>query len=318
MRYKEMGKSGLCFSQLTVGTWAIGGAGWGDVTETDSVKAIHAMLDNGVNSIDTAPAYNNGESERIIGKALEGKRDKVLLATKCGVYNTPEGAFVKDARAHAIRKQLENSLRFLRTDYIDLYIVHWPDIEQCAPIAETMGEMMKMKAEGKIRAIGLSNFSIPETQAAMEFAQIDAVQLPYSMVNRSFEEVFRWAESQNIGVMTYGSLGSGILTGAIRSLPDFAPDDMRLVFYDFFREPKFSKCMELLNAMDTVAEKYSKPLAQIALNWNIQKSYVTTSLVGVRNEREANENCSGLDWALSAEDMQWLDAQIARCLLNEV
>lgn len=314
MRYKEMGKSGIVFPKLTVGTWAIGGANWGDVNKADSIKAIHAMIDNGANSIDTAPAYNAGESERIVGEALQGIRDKVILTTKCGVYNPPEGGFVKDARPETIRRQLEDSLRFLRTDYIDMYIIHWPDTETCAPIADTMGELMKMKAEGKIRAIGVSNFSIAETEEAMQYGQIDAVQLPYSMVNRTFEDVFRWAEQHDIGVMTYGSLGSGILTGAIREMPKFAPDDMRLVFYDFYREPKFSQCMELLKAMDVLAEKYGKPLPQIAINWNIQKSYVTTSLVGVRNEHEANENCAGLNWELTAEDMAYLDDAIAKYL----
>lgn len=314
MRYKEMGKSGLKFSQLTIGTWAIGGAGWGDVNKADSIDAIHAMIDNGVNSLDTAPAYNNGESERIVGEALQGKRDKMLITTKCGVYNPPEGGFVKDARPETLRRQLEDSLRFLRTDYIDLYIVHWPDIEHCAPIADTMGELMKMKAAGKIRAIGLSNFSIEETEDAMRYGQVDAIQLPYSMVNRDFENVFRWAEAHDIGVMTYGSLGSGILTGAIREMPKFAPDDMRLVFYDFYREPKFSKCMELLKSLDVIAAKYGKPVPQVAINWNLQKSYVTTSLVGVRNVHEANENCAGLDWSLTDEDMKFLDEAIARNL----
>lgn len=314
MRYKELGKSGLNVSQLTIGTWAIGGAGWGDVNKADSIAAIHAMIDNGVNSLDTAPAYNDGESERIVGEALAGIRDKVIITTKCGVYNPPEGGFVKDARPEVIRKQLENSLRYLRTDYVDMYVIHWPDIEHCTPIADTMGELMKMKQEGKIRGIGVSNFSIAETEDAMRYGQVDAVQLPYSMVNRSFEEVFRWAEAHDVGVMTYGSLGSGILTGAIRKMPDFAPDDMRLNFYDFYREPKFSQCMELLKSMDVLAAKYQKPLPQIAINWNIQKSFVTTSLVGVRNVHEANENCTGLAWTLTDEDMAFLDEAIEKNL----
>ena len=235
MRYKQFGSTGVEVSALTVGTWAIGGANWGDVNRTDSIKAIHAMLDNGVNSIDTAPAYNFGESEKIVGEALKGRRDKVFLTTKTAVYNTKEIPFVKDGRRETVLRLCEESLKNLQTDYIDLMVIHWPDIEHCAPFEETMGALEELKQAGKIRFVGVSNFSMEQIEDIRKYGEISAVQPPYSMVNRSAEELMKRTHQLGMANMTYGSLGAGILTGAIREMPKFAPDDMRLVFYDFFR-----------------------------------------------------------------------------------
>lgn len=298
------------FSALTVGTWAIGGANWGDVNKADSIKAIHAMLDNGVNSIDTAPAYNFGESERVVGEAIKGRRDKLYITTKTGVYNDKEKGFVKDCRKETVIRLCEESLKNLQTDYIDLYIVHWPDIEHNAPFSETMEALNSLKKAGKIRYIGVSNFDQAQIEDIRQYGEIDALQPPYSMVNRSQEELMKWTNANGMANMTYGSLGAGILTGAIRELPNFAPDDMRLVFYDFFKEPKFSKVMQLLKVLDKIAETHNAPVAQVAVNWNSQKEFVHTSLCGVRNAEEANENCKGFEWSLTAEEMNMIDEAI--------
>ena len=253
MRYKQFGSTGVEVSALTVGTWAIGGANWGDVNKNDSIKAIHAMLDNGVNSIDTAPAYNFGESEKVVGEAIQGRRDKIFLTTKTAVYNSKEQPFVKDGRRETVLRMCEDSLKNLRTDYIDLMVIHWPDIEHNAPLSETMGALEELKQAGKIRFIGVSNFDQALIEEARKYGDIAALQPPYSMVNRSAEELMKWTASQGMANMTYGSLGAGILTGAIRTLPNFAPDDMRVAFYDFFKEPKFSKVMKLLTVLDEIA-----------------------------------------------------------------
>ncbi len=310
MRYKQFGKTEMKFSALTVGTWAIGGANWGDVNKADSIKAIHAMLDNGVNSIDTAPAYNFGESERVVGEAIKGRRDKLYITTKTGVYNDKEKGFVKDCRKETVIRLCEESLKNLQTDYIDLYIVHWPDIEHNAPFSETMEALNSLKKAGKIRYIGVSNFDQAQIEDIRQYGEIDALQPPYSMVNRSQEELMKWTNANGMANMTYGSLGAGILTGAIRELPNFAPDDMRLVFYDFFKEPKFSKVMQLLKVLDKIAETHNAPVAQVAVNWNSQKEFVHTSLCGVRNAEEANENCKGFEWSLTAEEMNMIDEAI--------
>lgn len=314
MRYKKFGKTDMEVSALTVGTWAIGGANWGEVNKSDSIKAIHAMLDNGVNMIDTAPGYNFGESERVVGEAVKGRRDKVYIATKTGVYNDVKKGFVKDSRRETVIRLCEESLKNLQTDYIDLMLIHWPDIEHNAPFEETMEALESLRKAGKIRYVGLSNFSQEEIEDIEQYGVISAFQPPYSMVNRSQEELMKWTSAHGLANMTYGSLGAGILTGAIRTLPDFAPDDMRLQFYDFFKEPKFSRVMELLKELDKIAEAHHAPVAQVAVNWNAQKEFVNTSLCGVRNAKEAEENCRGFEWSLTDEEMSVIDKAIEKYL----
>ena len=314
MRYKKFGNTDMNVSALTVGTWAIGGSNWGAIDENDSIAAIHAMLDNGVNMIDTAPAYNFGNSERVVGKALQGRRDKVYVTTKTAVYNTKEIPFIKDGRKETILRLCDESLQNLQTDYIDLMILHWPDIEHNAPLEEQVEALEILKSQGKIRYYGVSNYDQALIEEISKYGTISALQPPYSMVNRSSEELMKWTASRGIANMTYGSLGAGILTGAIRELPNFAPDDMRLTFYDFFREPKFSQVMKLLKVMDEIAAAHNAPVAQVAVNWNSQKDWVSTSLCGVRNPQEAIDNCAGFQWSLTDEEMVALDKAIEEYL----
>ena len=198
----------------------------------------------------------------------------------------------------------------LETDYIDFYYVHWPDVN--TPIDETMAALNTLKKQGKIRFIGVSNFSEEQILAAEEYADIDVQQPPYSMVNQKFTGLMKWGYERGIDSMTYGSLGSGILTGAIRTMPDFEPGDMRLTFYDFFREPVFSKIMEFLKTMDRIAEGHGVPVAQVALNWSTQKEFVGTALCGVRNEQEAAQNCKAFEWKLAEDEIAALDQELVR------
>lgn len=316
MRYKKFKNANVEISELAVGTWAIGGEQWGTVEKGDSIEAILKMIENGVNIIDTAPAYAQGKAERIVGEAVEGMRKKIYISTKCGITN-PDGKGVRnDAGYDTIMKECEESLKNLRTDYIDFYIIHWPDPN--TPIQETMRAMSDLKKQGKIRFIGVSNFDRAQIQEAQQYGGIDVCQLPFSMVNQSQKELMLWADSQGIANMTYGSLGAGILTGAIREMPDFAEDDFRLTFYDFFSQQKFPKIMELLKMMDRISEKHHRPLAQIAINWNTQKSFVGTALTGVRNICEADENCATFDWKLSEEEMALIDSEIERLQINQM
>lgn len=316
MRFKHFKNANVDVSKLAVGTWAIGGLKYGDVNEKDSIAAIRAMLDGGVNLIDTAPSYGLGVSEQVVAKAIKGlDREKFMLATKFGVgqvtlkyFKDPAGYMGRDARFENCLYQCEASLRQLGTDYIDFYFVHWPDV--ATPIEETMTALNYLKEKGYIKYIGVSNFSKEQIQEAQKYARIDAVQPPYSMVNEREKPLMQWCESEGIGSFTYGSLGSGILTGAVRQLPDWPEDDIRLTFYDFYKEPKFSKCMELLSVMDKISEETGKPLAQIAINWSTQKDYVGTALCGVRNTAEAIENCATFDWKLTDEQMKMLDDKL--------
>lgn len=312
MRYKHFTNADVDVSALAVGTWAIGGQNYGAVDRNDSIRAIHAMLDQGVNLIDTAPCYGNGASEKIVGEALAGvSRDKVLISTKFGlVPDVYAGGYKKVATYKNAMREVESSLMNLNTDYIDFYFVHWPDVN--TPMDETMAALATLKKQGKIRYVGVSNFSVEQIEEAQKYLQIDVQQPPFSMVNRSFVDLMKWGVKKGIDSMTYGSLGSGILSGAIRTLPHFEPGDMRLTFYDFFQEPKFSRIMELLKTMDRIAEAHGVPVAQIAVNWSTQQDFVGTALVGVRNEKEAMENCAAFDWELSAEEIGLLDAELER------
>ena len=309
MRYKKFGKTGLDVSVLTTGTWAIGGANWGEVNEVDSIAAIQEMAAQGVNLIDTAPGYNAGHSERVVGEAVRSIRDKVYLTTKTALYTGPDGSYIKDGRAANILRQCEESLKNLGTDYIDIYLIHWPDPK--VEIGESMGAMVKLLDQGKIRHIGVSNFSEAQILEAEKYGPVEVIQPPFSMVNRVETDLMNCCARREIGIMTYGSLGAGILTGAIRAMPDFPPEDTRRTFYPYFEEPMFTQIMELLKTLDIVAGNHHAPVAQVALNWSIQKEYVHTAIVGVRNEKEAAENCRGMDWELSPEEIAMIDAAIA-------
>lgn len=316
MRYKHFKNAGADISALTVGTWGIAGANsagvsWGDVDTKESIAAVRRMVENGVNMVDTAPIYGEGHSEEVVGQALKGIRDKVYLTTKFGSYiNHFTGTSVRDCKYNTVEREIDESLKRLQTDYIDFYVMHWPDVN--TPIEETMAAVNMLKEKGKIRFIGMSNSPKELIMEAQKYAKIDVIQPPFSMVNQTERELMEWAETQGIGTMTYGSLGAGILTGAIRECPEYDPKDMRLIFYPFFKEPTFSKIMELLKTLDAIAEEHEKPVAQVSINWSTQKSFVSTALTGVNTPAQADENCSAFDWELTEEEIARIDSEIKR------
>lgn len=312
MRYTMLGKTELKVSQATIGTWAIGGAGWGDVNKKESMEAIETIIERGVNLIDTAPFYGLGESEKIVGEVIRDKRDDIVLLTKAGTGWDEKGVPFKRSDYKSILKDCEESLQRLKTDYIDLYLIHWPD--EVTPIEEMMDAMNKLKQDGKIRFIGASNFSKEEVLESEKYVSFDVLQHPYSMVAQDFRELLTWAHKNNIGTMSYGSLGAGILTGSIREMPKFSEDDMRLNFYDYFKEPKFSKVMQLVKRLDVYAEKYNVPVSQVTINWNTQSGFLDTILMGVRNKKEAEENCAAFEWKLEQEDVESITKDIQETL----
>lgn len=313
MRYKRFGKTEMNVSVATVGTWAIGGSGWGEVNRKDSIAAIRTMLEHGVNFIDTAPVYGKGYSEEVVGEAIQGiDRSKIYLATKAGlIWGEGIKGIENDITGKSIRKEIDDSLRRLKTDYIDLYLVHKPDFKG-TPTEETMDAMMEIKASGKVKHIGLSNYSVEKIKEAEKYGDVEVVQPPFSMIDREQQDVLEYAKANDIGVMTYGSLGAGMLTGTIRTIPDWEPTDARFSFYNYFKEPKFSKAQELLKTLDAIAAKRNCPVAQVAINWSTQHPLVDTALLGVRNMREALENCAATSWELTDEELAILNAAIAK------
>ena len=316
MRYKHFRNANVDVSAMAVGTWPIGDCGYGTVTEKDSIEAIHAMFDNGVNMLDTAPDYGVGHSETVVGKAIKGyDRSKIFLATKCCASaltlksaRTGRG-YCRDGRYEDVLYECEQSLRRLGTDYIDFYFVHWPDVD--TPFSETMEAMKTLKQQGKIRFVGLSNFNKQQVLECEKVVKVDVLQPPFSMVVRSSEDLMKWAVQRGIDTCTYGSLGGGILTGAFRIAPDFERRDPRNFFYPFFREPSFGKVMKVVDVLDQIAAEVGKPVSQVAVNWQTQQSHVSTALCGVRTAAEAIENCGAFEWELTDTQIQAINAAIA-------
>ena len=313
-------------SALAVGTWGMGELekfGYvkdesGRVTTKglleargNCIEAIQCALQNGVNLIDTAPVYGNGYSEMLVGEAIRDfDRDKILISTKFSLVPgaaRPAGRPGGGGSFKNIMREVAQSLALLKTDYIDFYFLHYPD--PGTDIAETFSALNVLKKRGLIRYIGVSNHSKEQIEAALEWADIDVIQPPYSMINRNEEELMTWAKSKGIDSMTYGSLGSGLLTGAIRKKPEFKPGDIRGGFYQkLYQEDNFEKFLKLLALMDDIAAAHQVPVAQVAINYSTQMDFVGTALCGMANAKEAIENCRTFDWSLSDEELSKLTA----------
>lgn len=313
MRYKQLKKADVQVSEIAVGTWSLGEANYGSVKRSDAEDAIRAAIKEGVNLIDTAPCYGNGASEMIVGEALSDiARSEYLLSTKCTmVPDVHCKGYKRDGSYQNIMREVKSSLMNLRTDYIDFYFLHYPDPN--TPIEESMDAMNRLKKEGVIRFIGVSNFTKEQVEQAMQYGKIDVQQPPFSMVDQRYTQLMEWGYEQGIDNFTYGSLGAGVLSGAYRSKPDFPPNDFRWTFYDFFREPKFSKIQELLKLMDRIGEDHgNRALSEIAINWSTQKEFVGTALVGAGKVKHVQQNCAAFDWMLTKDEIEELDHEILR------
>ncbi|WP_243155518.1 aldo/keto reductase [Dorea formicigenerans] len=307
MQYQEFGKTGLRVSKLCLGTWGIGGAGWDSYSDESRMDAIKAALECGINFIDTAPAYNAGKAECYVGETLNKlkKRREVVISTKCG-NKFVDGKYLRCGSKESILKQCDESLKNLKTDYIDIYLVHWPDPD--VELEETIDAVSTLKKEGKILHAGVSNFSKEQIEEAQKYCKIEAFQPQYSLADRKDEKLIRWAYEQGLGIMTYGTLGGGILTGNYRKLRTFEQTDSRNRFYPYFKEPLFSKAMELLTIMDQIAEERNVSLAQIAEKWVIQKRFVSSCIIGAQSRARVEENCRNLQWELTDNEIRRLES----------
>lgn len=307
MQYQEFGKTGLRVSKICLGTWGIGGAGWDSYSDESRMDAIKAALECGINFIDTAPAYNAGKAECYVGETLNKlkKRKEVVISTKCG-NKFVDGKYLRCGSKESILKQCDESLKNLKTDYIDIYLVHWPDPD--VELEETIDAVSTLKKEGKILHAGVSNFSKEQIEEAQKYCKIEAFQPQYSLADRKDEKLIRWAYEQGLGIMTYGTLGGGILTGNYRKLRTFEQTDSRNRFYPYFKEPLFSKAMELLTIMDQIAEERNVSLAQIAEKWVIQERFVSSCIIGTQSRARVEENCRNLQWELTDNEIRRLES----------
>ena len=313
MKYRKLGNSDLNVSVIGQGTWAMGDDFFGEIDAKECVKAIHASIDAGVNFIDTAAAYGmDGASEKIVAEAIHDRRDKVILSTKCGVLRMM-GEYIRCLSPTTIKCEIELSLQRLRTDYIDLYHLHWPDNN--FGIEAALDLMVEFKKEGKIREIAVSNFSVEEMKTAVEKAGIASIQPPFSMLNRASIEngIIPFAIENNLGVTSYGSLGGGILTGTMEK-PEIGGKELRGAFYPFYTEPLWSKCQELLEVLRGVAENKGVSVAEISIAWAIAQPGITTALMGGVRPEESYQNAKAADVDLTDEDLKTIDDAYERIM----
>lgn len=306
MRTRTLGWTGEKLSVIGFGAWAIGGGGWeygwGPQDDADSIRAIHAALDVGVNWIDTAAVYGLGRSERVVAKALEGRRDKVFVATKCALVWDESGKISGRIKAESVRRECEDSLRRLNTDVIDLYQIHWPNPD--TEIEEGWGAIQDLVREGKIRYAGVSNFSVAQMERAGVIAPVASLQPPYHLLRRDIEtEILPYCGVQNIGVVAYSPLASGLLTGKFdRARIDALPDeDWRKRFSENYREPKLTPNLAFVDDLRAIAADEGRSVGQLAVAWVLRRPEVTSAIVGARNERQVNELFAGSDRELSTE-----------------
>ena len=326
MQYRQLGGSGIKASVVGMGTWAIGGWMWGGSDEHAAINAIHAAIDQGMNLIDTAPAYGFGLSEEILGKAIGDRRDKVVLATKCGLiwhrqkgdfffasdekHPTAEGTIkvYKCLAPDEIRYELELSLKRLKTDHIDLYQTHWQD--STTPIEETMKTLLALKAEGKIRAIGCSNATPQQMAAYCSAGTLDVDQELYSMLDRQHEkDNLPFAAEHGLAFLAYSSLGQGLLTGKLGPDRMFKEGDQRLANERFSVENR-KRVKAMLDRFLIVADAHSVSIGQLVLAWTVAQKGCTHALVGARTPEQAMENAAAGSIKLSAAELKLMQAAV--------
>jgi aryl-alcohol dehydrogenase-like predicted oxidoreductase len=313
MEKMTIGESGLTTSRIGLGTWAIGGWMWGGADEAQSIATIRSAIERGVTLIDTAPVYGFGVSEEIVGKALAvgGLRDKVQIATKLGLSWKDSKPF-RDSSPTRIRQEIEASLRRLRTDVIDLYQVHWPDLE--TPIAQTAEVLEQLRREGKIRAIGVSNFSPAQMDAFSAEAQLDAVQPPYNLFEREIEaDVLPYAKTTGLTVLAYGALCRGLLAGRITARTVFTGDDLRNQDPKFQGE-RFQQYLAAAAALKTLArERFDKSLPALAVRWVLDQG-PTIALWGARRPAQLDPIDEVAGWRIDEASRAEIEAILKRCI----
>jgi aryl-alcohol dehydrogenase-like predicted oxidoreductase len=308
MKTRIIGNSDLNITPIGFGAWAIGGNwkfGWGTQDDADSIAAIHRALELGVNWIDTAPAYGLGHSEEVVARALaEWPHERPQVFTKCGMIWNEKGEIDYLLRADSVRRELENSLRRLRVDVIDLYQIHWP-ADDLPETEEGWQTMAALKKEGKVRWIGTSNFSVPELQAVQRIAPVTSLQPPYSLVRRDTEdELLPFCRRENIGVIVYSPMASGLLTGAmtrerLRALP---PEDWRSKNPEF-QDPKLNHNLALVERLRAVGARHGRTPGEVAIAWTLKDPAVTGAIVGARKPSQVNGIIGAVDLQLSVEEI---------------
>jgi aryl-alcohol dehydrogenase-like predicted oxidoreductase len=312
MQTRQLGNSDIHITPLGIGAWAMGGAGWlfswSDQDDGASISAIHAALDAGMNWIDTAAVYGLGHSEEVVARALEGRANRPYVFTKCARVWDENRQIGKSLKADSVRRECEASLRRLKVDVIDLYQIHWPEPDE--DVEEGWATLARLKEEGKVRWIGVSNFNLDQLKRARAIAPITSLQPPYSLIRREVEaDVLPYCAEYNIGVIAYSPMGSGMLTGTmtrerIANLPE---DDWRRRSPQF-QEPLVARNLKIADKLKEIAARHNRGAGEAAIAWTLRNSLVTGAIVGVRNPEQVTGIIGAMDFRLSDDEIDEIEA----------
>ena len=312
MKRRQLGNSDLHITPIGIGAWAIGGGGWegsmGPQNDADSIPAIHAALDLGMNWIDTAALYGLGHSEEMVARALRGRTPRPYVFTKCERVWDRNGKIGACLKAASIRRECEDSLRRLGVDVIDLYQIHWPEPDQ--DLEEGWTEMERLRKEGKVKYIGVSNFSVSQMKRALAIAPIISLQPPYSLVTREIEhEILPFCAKQNIGVIVYSPMSAGLLTGTMtrERVANFAPKDWRRNLPNF-REPALSRNLRLVETLREVGRPHGRSPGEVAIAWVLNNAAVTAAIVGFRSPQQVSGIGGACEFRLSSGEIEEIEA----------
>lgn len=299
MEMRKLGSLAPEVSAIGFGAWAMGGRGWGEVDDRQTMAAVQRSIDLGSTFVDTAEVYGDGHSEELIGRALEGRRQQVFLATKVGGFDL--------SRKH-IMEAIDGSLRRLRTDYVDLYQLHWPDEKH--PVEDSMRAMDDLVQAGKVRYVGVSNFDVPLLERCLSIRHVDSLQPVYSMLNRGIErEILPFCRTNGIGVVVYSPMAKGLLTGKYTPQTTFPEGDVRATD-PLFLGAQLRRNLELVERLRGMAADHDATVAQLALNWTLQHPAVTVAIAGAKTPAQVDENVGGQGWQFSKQELdrieEWL------------
>jgi aryl-alcohol dehydrogenase-like predicted oxidoreductase len=308
---KTLGQSDLRITSIGYGAWAIGGGnwefGWGHQDDQESIAAIHRALDLGVNWIDTAAVYGLGHSEEVVAKVLKERSDRPYVFTKCSMIWDENREVGHRLKADSVRREIEDSLRRLQIDTIDLYQIHWPNPE--SEIEEGWSTLAKLKEEGKVRYIGVSNFNVSQLQRIESISPVTSLQPPYSLVKRDVEaEILPYCQENNIGVIVYSPMQSGLLTGAMTAerIANFPDDDWRKNNSEF-QEPRLSRNLKLVELLKEIGQTHDRTPGEVAIAWTVRHPAVTGAIVGGRNPKQVEGIIGAATFRLNDAELSQID-----------